>query len=235
MGYNPALKGSVYSAPYKEAARLLVANLAISQIFHKPSLNVLTLPGTVYRLESHLHQEAVRSGIDIQFTFVEDNPKTDIESAMPSELIPHSYVIRGDVDCYLCATSDQFDLVYLDYCGPLTDEHKVVIYKSRRYLRSPGVLAATFSLARVGQPKKGEKAVLGQIREMLPTSEFSRGSMFEYDDARWSPSHKASRMGLFTSVRGFVEPIHRPISVVHRTSCLPASVPPSSFALPLAA
>ncbi|MDE3022807.1 MAG: class I SAM-dependent methyltransferase [Pseudomonadota bacterium] len=84
-----------------------------------------------------------------------------VVSALNSEF-PFIKIINGGLDTFIEASPQRFDVIYLDFCGPLPSRNKkqktLTALKrilARHALNSPGVLITNFSLPTIEQDEVG--------------------------------------------------------------------------------
>lgn len=123
-----------------------------------------------------------------------------VEAALASEF-PFIKVIRGGVDTFLEASPMRFDIIYLDFCGPLPNRNKkqktllaITRVLARHALNSPGALITNVSLPTEAGDALG-RTLLGRLvacylypKEFLEGdgSNTPEGPIFEgYDFEEW--------------------------------------------------
>ncbi|GEA06578.1 hypothetical protein KUL42_13390 [Alteromonas sp. KUL42] len=102
------------------------------------------LPENIWAFESEntIYSEAVISALSSEFPFIK--------------------IINGGLDTFLEASPQKFDIIYLDFCGPLPSRNKkqktlgaLTRIFSRHALNSPGALITNFSLPNEEQDSEG--------------------------------------------------------------------------------
>lgn len=109
------------------------------------------LPENIWAFESEnsVYSEAVVSALSSEFPFIK--------------------IVNGGVDTFLEASPQRFDIIYLDFCGPLPSRNKkqktlsaLTRVLAQHSLSSPGILITNFSLPTEQQDSKG-RALLAKL------------------------------------------------------------------------
>lgn len=104
-----------------------------------------------------------------------------VESALGSEF-PFIKVIKGGIDTFLEASPMRFDIIYLDFCGPLPSRSKkqktllaVTRVLARHALNSPGALITNVSLPTEAGDASGRALLAKLVACYLYPKEFLEG------------------------------------------------------------
>lgn len=110
-----------------------------------------------------------------------------IQSALNSEF-PFIKIINGGIDNFLEASPQRFDIIYLDFCGPLPSRNKdqktlYAISKilSRHSLNSPGILITNFSLPNKEGDNTGRQLIAKLVSNYLYPKSFLESNNLESD------------------------------------------------------
>ena len=124
------------------------------------------LPENVWAFESNasLHEQAVSSALSSEFPYIK--------------------VVKGGIDTFLENSPMRFDIIYLDFCGPLPSRNKkqktllaVSRILARHALNSPGALITNVSLPdEVGDPD-GRGLIAKLVACYLYPKEFLEGDL----------------------------------------------------------
>jgi hypothetical protein len=141
------------------------------------------LPENIWAFESDadIHDKAVASALASEFPFIK--------------------IINGGIDTFLEASPMRFDIIYLDFCGPLPSRNKkqktlLVISRilARHALNSPGALITNVSLPTVAGDATGRALMAKLVACYLYPKEFLEGDSGttpegpiaqEYDFEEW--------------------------------------------------
>ncbi len=102
------------------------------------------LPENIWAFESEnsIYSDAVVSALNSEFPFIK--------------------IINGGLDTFIEASPQRFDVIYLDFCGPLPSRNKkqktltaLTRILAKHALNSPGVLITNFSLPTIEQDEVG--------------------------------------------------------------------------------
>ena len=122
------------------------------------------LPENIWAFESDaiLHDQAVESALGSEFPFIK--------------------VIRGGIDLFLEASPMRFDIIYLDFCGPLPSRSKkqktllaITRVLARHALNSPGALITNVSLPTQAGDASGRALLAKLVACYLYPKEFLEG------------------------------------------------------------
>lgn len=122
------------------------------------------LPENIWAFESDatLHDQAVESALGSEFPFIK--------------------VIKGGIDVFLEASPMRFDIIYLDFCGPLPSRNKkqktllaVTRVLARHALNSPGALITNVSLPTEAGDALGRALLAKLVACYLYPKEFLEG------------------------------------------------------------
>jgi len=122
------------------------------------------LPENIWAFESEntVYSEAVVAALGSEFPFIK--------------------IVNGGIDAFLEASLQRFDIIYLDFCGPLPSRNKkqktlAVLTRvlSRHALNSPGVLITNFSLPTQQQDPIGRALLAKLVACYLYPKEFLEG------------------------------------------------------------
>ncbi len=101
-----------------------------------------------------------------------------VVSALESEL-PFIKIINGGIDTFIEASPQRFDIIYLDFCGPLPNRNKkqktlstVTKILAKHALNSPGILITNVSLPSEEQDSKGHHLLAKLVATYLYPKEF---------------------------------------------------------------
>ena len=104
-----------------------------------------------------------------------------VGSALASEF-PYIKIVNGGIDTFLEASHQRFDIIYLDFCGPLPSRNKkqktlsaLTRVLGRHALNSPGILVTNFSLPTEEQDPVGRKLIAKLVACYLYPKEFLEG------------------------------------------------------------
>ncbi|MGL4503095.1 MAG: hypothetical protein ACRCU2_28795 [Planktothrix sp.] len=104
--------------------------------------NAGVLPENIWAFESNnkIYRKALKSALKSEFPFIK--------------------IINGGLDKFIEASPQRFDIIYLDFCGPLpsTDQQTLLALTrilAKHALNSPGVLITNFSLPTIDQNEAG--------------------------------------------------------------------------------
>ncbi len=109
------------------------------------------LPENIWAFESEnsIYSEAIVAALGSEFSFIK--------------------IVNGGVDAFLEASPQRFDIIYLDFCGPLPSRNKkqktlsaLTKVLARHSLNSPGILITNFSLP-AEQQDPGGRALLAKL------------------------------------------------------------------------
>jgi hypothetical protein len=119
------------------------------------------LPENIWAFESEntLYSQAVVSALNSEFPFIK--------------------LINGGIDGFLEASPQRFDIIYLDFCGPLPSRNKkqktlgaITKILAQHALNSPGVLITNVSLPTVEQDEHGRELLAKLVACYLYPKEF---------------------------------------------------------------
>lgn len=122
------------------------------------------LPENIWAFESDatLHDQAVESALGSEFPFIK--------------------VIKGGIDIFLEASPMRFDIIYLDFCGPMPSRNKkqktllaVTRVLARHALNSPGALITNVSLPTEAGDASGRAILAKLVACYLYPKEFLEG------------------------------------------------------------
>jgi hypothetical protein len=113
---------------------------------------------------------------------------TALQSIINSKF-PHIKIQKAKISEFFKTTPIKFDIIYLDFCGPLPNRNKkqpnlptIVSLLQNHILKSPGVLITNFSLPTLKQDKKGREFLSKLISYYLYSKDFlERYEDFEDD------------------------------------------------------
>jgi len=101
-----------------------------------------------------------------------------VVSALNSEF-PFIKIVNGGLDTFIEASPQRFDIIYLDFCGPLPSRNKkqktltaLTRILARHALNSPGVLITNFSLPTIEQDEVGRSLLSKLVSCYLYPKEF---------------------------------------------------------------
>lgn len=122
------------------------------------------LPENIWAFESdaNLHDQAVEAALSSEFPFIK--------------------VIKGGIDIFLEASPMRFDIIYLDFCGPLPSRNKkqktllaITRVLARHALNSPGALITNVSLPTESGDAAGRTLLAKLVACYLYPKEFLEG------------------------------------------------------------
>lgn len=131
------------------------------------------LPENIWAFESEntTYSEAVASALDSEFPFIK--------------------LVNGSLDAFVEASPQRFDIIYLDFCGPLPSRNKkqktlaaLTRVLAQHSLNSPGVLITNFSLPTEAQDPTGRALLAKLVACYLYPKSFleSKESESNFDD-----------------------------------------------------
>ncbi|VVD99178.1 hypothetical protein PCA20602_02044 [Pandoraea capi] len=128
------------------------------------------LPENIWAFESEnsTYSEAVVSALSSEFPFIK--------------------IINGGLDAFVEASPQRFDIIYLDFCGPLPNRNKkqktltaLTRVLAKHSLNSPGVLITNFSLPTEEQDSNGRMLLAKLVACYLYPKSFIEGEDSEHD------------------------------------------------------
>ncbi|WP_136525414.1 class I SAM-dependent methyltransferase [Geomonas ferrireducens] len=127
------------------------------------------LPENIWAFESEnsTYSEAVISALDSEFPFIK--------------------LVNGGLDAFVEASPQRFDILYLDFCGPLPSRNKkqktlsaLTKILAKHSLNSPGVLITNFSLPTELQDPSGRALIAKLVACYLYPKDFLESKDSEY-------------------------------------------------------
>src|ERR1051326_3830923 len=118
--------------------------------------NFWVLPENIWAFESDskTYSEAVQSALDSEFPFIK--------------------IVQGGIDSFLLVSPQKFDIIYLDFCGPLPNRDKkqktllaVTRILASHALNSPAVLVTNTSLPTKTQDESGRSLLTRLVAAYL--------------------------------------------------------------------
>ena len=119
------------------------------------------LPENIWAFESEnsTYSDAVVSALNSEFRFIK--------------------IINGGIDTFIEASPQRFDIIYLDFCGPLPSRNKkqktltaLTRILARHTINSPGVLITNFSLPTLEQDEVGRSLLAKLVACYLYPKDF---------------------------------------------------------------
>ena len=132
-----------------------------------------------------------------------------VTAALASEF-PFIKIVHGGIDSFLEASPQRFDIIYLDFCGPLPSRNKkqktlytITKVLARHSLNSPGILITNVSLPTKDQDPAGRELLAKLVASYLYPKDFLEDAQSEqnftegaivngYDHHAWIESVRAN-------------------------------------------
>lgn len=136
------------------------------------------LPENIWAFESDksIYLDAVKSALNSEFPFIK--------------------IINGGIDSFIEASPQRFDIIYLDFCGPLPNRNKkqktlgtITKILGCHSLNSPGVLITNVSLPTQYQDAKGRELISKLVANYLYPKQFLESGELEENFIEGAVAH----------------------------------------------